>query len=99
LAAPERARLQAELPEAKKLLADLEGRYYGHLHFGIAHPEALRRLERLDDQITAASWELDVERQGVDGIAPLPLPALGQERGIERDGHVLERGMDLEIGL
>ncbi len=101
LAAPERARLRAELPEAKKLLDDLEGRHCANLHFGIAHPEALRRLERLDDEIAAATWELDVERQGLDGIAPMPLPGPRHERGIELEGPVLERGIErgIELGI
>ena len=38
LAAPERARIRAELPEAKKLLDELEGQHFGHLHFRSAHP-------------------------------------------------------------
>jgi conjugative relaxase-like TrwC/TraI family protein len=98
LAAPERTRLGAELAEAKELLADLDGRFYGNLHFQIRHPEALRRLERLDSQIAAVSRELDVERQGLDGMAPLPLPSPKRDWGIERDGPVLERGIDLGIG-
>ena len=98
LAAPERTRLRAELAEAKELLADLDGRFYGNLHFQIRHPEALRRLERLDSQIAAVSRELDVERQGLDGIAPLPLPSPKRDWEIERDGPFLERGIDLGIG-
>ena len=103
LAAPERARLAEELPEAKKVLADLEGRYRGSLHFGIAHPEALRRLHRLDDQIATAAWELDVERQEIDGIVPVPPqlhpPARGIERGAPTMDRGLDRGLDLGLGL
>lgn len=55
LATPERARLQAELPEAKKLHDDLHGRHAGHLHYEVARPEALRRLDLLDHQIDAAT--------------------------------------------
>lgn len=47
LAAPERERIAEELPEAKKQLAELEGRHWGHLHFEFAYPHALRFLERL----------------------------------------------------
>ena len=99
LAGPERTRLRSELAEAKELLADLDGRFYGNLHFQIRHPEALRRLERLDHEIAVATWELDAERQDLDGIAPLPVPGPKQEHGIERSGPVLDRGIDLEIGL
>lgn len=103
LAAPERVRLAQELPEAKKVLADLEGRHRASLHFGIAHPEALRRLHRLDDQIATAAWELDVERQEIDGIVPVPPQLHGPERGIERGAPTLDRGLgrglDLGLGL
>jgi hypothetical protein len=99
LAAPERARLEAELPDAKKLLADLEGRYYGHLHFEIAHPEALTRLERLDSQIFSVAREVDIERQGIDGIAGIPPPAQKHDWEIERDAPGLERDIELGIGL
>jgi hypothetical protein len=34
------------------------------------HPEALRRLERLDGAIATSAYELDLERQGLDGVAP-----------------------------
>ncbi len=101
LAAPERARLAQELPEAKEVLADLEGRYRGSLHFGIAHPEAVRRLHRLDHQIATAAWELDVERQDLDGIVAVPPQLHPQPRGIERGAQTLDRGLDraLDIGL
>jgi len=97
LAAPERARLRAELPEAKKELAELRGQYYGHLHFQIAHPEALRRLERLDNQIATAAWEMDVERQDLDGIAPRRPEPPEPARGFDRFDRVLERGIELEL--
>ncbi len=99
MAAPERARLQAELPEAEQRVADLEGQSRGRRHFEIEHPEALRRLDRLDNEIAIASSELDLERQGLDGVAPKPLPGPSHEWGITPDGPVLERGMDLGIGL
>jgi hypothetical protein len=99
LAAPERARIRAELPEAKKHLAELEGRYYGNLHFQIAHPEAMVRLERLDREIPAAAWEMDLQRQGLDGIAAgvpeVPKPA----RGLIREPPGIDRGLDLGLGL
>ena len=72
LAGPERARLKVELPEAKRNLADLQGRRNAYMRFQHEHPEALRRLDRLDEQIATAAWELDVERQGLDGIRPEP---------------------------
>ncbi|HEX8770082.1 MAG TPA: MobF family relaxase, partial [Acidimicrobiales bacterium] len=97
LAAPERERLEAELPEAKKLYDELGDRYAGHVHYEVAHPEALRRLDLLDIQINSATWELDVEREGLDGIAPrtskLPQPS----RGLERDIEVLDQGIELEL--
>lgn len=103
LAAPERARLTAELPEAKRLLAELDGQHYGHMHFEIRHPEALRRLNSLDHQIAVAAWELDAERQDIDGIGPGPIPKPAHERaiglGFEREGPELERSIGLEIGL
>jgi len=98
LATPERARILAELPDAKKLLDDLDRRYYGHMRFGAVHPEAIRRLDRLDAQIAATGRDLDIERQGLDGIPPAPLPSPGHQRGIERHGPVLEREIGLEIG-
>jgi hypothetical protein len=70
LASAERSRIHAELPEARKLAAELQGQYAGHLHFQIKHPEALRRLERLDQEIASAAWEMDVGRQDLDGIPP-----------------------------
>jgi hypothetical protein len=97
LAGPERERLEAELPEAKKLREELWGRYAGHVHYEVAHPEALRRLDLLDIQISGATWELDFEREGLDGIAPQP-PQLQQHgRGLERDIEILDRGIELEL--
>jgi len=81
VAVPEREHIEAELPEAKKLHDELGDRYAGHVHYEVAHPEALRRLDLLDIQINSATWELDVEREGLDGIAPrrpqLPEPRRG----------------------
>ena len=60
------------------------------------HPEALRRLDRLDQQIAVAAWELDVERQGLDGIRPeRPHPLSRGMRAIQG----LDRGLDLGIDL
>ena len=82
------------------MLEELKGRHNGHLHFQIAHPEALRRLERLDGQIATAAWEMDVERQGLDGIAPLrPEPAPRQACWLDRDFPALDRGFDLGLRL
>jgi hypothetical protein len=99
LAGDERARVRTELPEARKEPAELEGQYYGHLHFKIRHPEALRRLERLDREIAGAAWEMDVQRQDLDGIAPQApeVPQLGG--GFQRDARVLERSIELDRGF
>jgi hypothetical protein len=101
LAAPARTRLETELPEAKK--PDLEGRFYGNLHFQIKHPEALRRLDGLDTQIATVGYEMDVERQGLDGIPAQP-PQLHQRwsgLGFEREAPglepTIERGFGLEL--
>jgi hypothetical protein len=97
LAGPERERLEAELPEAKKLYDELGNSYAGHVHYEVAHPEALRRLDLADIQINSASWELDVEREGLDGIATrtpqLPQPS----RRLERDIEISDRGIELEL--
>jgi hypothetical protein len=94
LAAPERVRLETELPEAKKLLAGLEGRFYGNLHFQIKYPEALRRLDGLDTQIATVGYEMDVERQGPRRhlrSAPTAAPAM------ERSGHRAGRVEDIFV--
>jgi hypothetical protein len=99
LAAPERARLEAELPEAKKLLAELEGRYYGNLHFQIKHPEALRRLDHLDNQIATVGYELDLQRQGLDGIPAKPAPLHKPHPGMGLEAPGLERTIERDFGL
>ncbi len=81
------------------MLDELQGQYYGHLHFQFAHPEALRRLDRLDGEIATAAWEMDVERQGLDGIAPLRPEPAPRAQGFDRDVPVLDRGIDLGLGL
>ena len=99
LAAPERARLRRELPEAKKVLADLEGRRHASGHFEFEHPEALRRLDRLDGQIAAAAWDLDVERQSLDGVTPQARAADRQPPWLDRIAATRDRGVDLGLGL
>ena len=99
LAAPKRARLSAELPEAQRELDEINASRRAHRHFELAHPEALRRLDLLDDQIATAAWELDVERQGLDGIRPEPPRHHAHERGIGLEARGLDRGLDLGIGL
>ena len=84
----------AELPEAKRLFSELEGQYNAHLHFTLTHPEALRRLDHLDREMAGAGYQLDLARQGIDGIvAQPPRPSTG----IERAGPVLERSLGLEL--
>ncbi|MGI8810695.1 MAG: hypothetical protein ACR2KK_23165, partial [Acidimicrobiales bacterium] len=99
LAGPERARLKVELPEAKRNLADLQGRRNAYMRFQYEHPEALRRLDRLDEQIATAAWELGLERQELDGIRAEPAQQSAQQWAIERGVRGLDRGMDLGIDL
>jgi hypothetical protein len=99
LAAPEQARLKVELPEAKKTLADLHRRNNAYKRFQYEHPEALRRLDRLDEQIATAAWELGLERQEIDGIRPEPPQQSAQQWAIERGIRGMDRGLDLGIDL
>ncbi|HET7719051.1 MAG TPA: hypothetical protein VFK43_03725, partial [Acidimicrobiales bacterium] len=99
LARPQRERLKVELPEAKRDLADLQGRQNAYTRFQYQHPEALRRLDLLDDRIATAAWELDVERQGLDGIRPEPPQSSAQRWVAERGIRGLDRGLDLGIDL
>jgi hypothetical protein len=99
LAAPERARLKQQLPEAKEELADLEGRRRARRTFEFEHPEALRRLDRLDRQIADAAWDLDVERQGIDGLAPESQQHDRQPPWLARIVPTPDRGVDLGLGL
>ena len=101
LAAPERARIAAELPEARNVSAALQGQLAAHFHFQVAHPEALHRLDRLDRDIASAAYAMDLERQGVDDIVarapepPEPTWGWGHEpRALERG---IERGIDLGL--
>jgi hypothetical protein len=96
LAGPERARIEAELPEAREIFAELEGRHTGHLRFSLQHPEALRRLERLDREIESSAFRLDLERQSLDGIPPRLPEAPSRARGIAHEPPGLERGFGLE---
>lgn len=84
---------------AQRELEEINGSRRAYRHFKLAHPEALRRLDLLDDQIATASWELDVERQGLDGIRPEPPRQHAQERGFGLEARGLDRGLDLGIGL
>ena len=63
------------------------------------HPEALRRLDRLDEQIATAAWQLDVERQGLDGIRPEPPQRSAHRWAAERGIRGTDRGLDLGIDL
>lgn len=103
LAEPERQRIRAELPKAKKLLAELEGQHAATMHLGAANPEALGRRLALEREIEDIGYDLDSYRQDLDGIAP-ERPAWQQPsrvnehdaRIIERDPLVIERGIGLE---
>ncbi len=86
------------MPEAKRNLADLQGRRNAYMRFQYEHPEALRRLDLLDEQIATAAWELDVERR-LDGIRPEPPQQSAQQWVIERGIRGVDRGMDLGIDL
>ena len=70
------------------------GQHIAHLRFERAHPEALRRLDSLDGQIAEAAYELGLDRQGLDGVAPMPPQ---QARVPEREPPGLDRGMVLEL--
>ena len=52
------------------MLDDLKGQHCGHLHFQFAHPEALRRLDRLDGEIATAACEMDVWRARASTALP-----------------------------
>ena len=97
LAGPERDRIEEELPEARELFAELEGRRTGALRFSIQHPEAMRRLERLDREIESAALQLDLGRQALDGIAPRQPEPPAWARSIGREPPGLERSIGLEL--
>ncbi|MGI8808971.1 MAG: hypothetical protein ACR2KK_14250 [Acidimicrobiales bacterium] len=63
------------------------------------HPEALRRLDRLDHQIADAARDLDIERQGLDGVTPQARAADRQAPWLDRIAPTRDRGGDLGLGL
>jgi hypothetical protein len=95
LAAAERTRIATELPEAEKNLADLERQRRAHDHFEHEHPEAYRRLDRLDREIAATGFELDVSREELDGIAPELPEVLHRRPTLEHDEPELDLGLDI----
>ncbi|MGH9153637.1 MAG: AAA family ATPase [Acidimicrobiales bacterium] len=95
LAALERARLEAELPEAERQFAEIQGSRRAYFHFQHAHPEAFCRLDLLDDEIATVASELDVERHALEGIRPEPLRHHTRTLDVGREA----RAMDLGIGL
>jgi hypothetical protein len=99
LAEPARDRIRAELPEAKERLAELEDRYYARMAFQLLHPEALPRLERLDHQIATASYEMDLQRRHLDGIASLPPPPPPEPARLGRELGLGLGGPDIGLGL
>ena len=99
LAGPERARLRAELPATQRELEEIKVSRRAYRQFVLAHPEALRRLDLLDEGIATSAWKLDVERQGLDGIRVVPPQHQPRERGFERNALALDRGFDLGIDL
>jgi len=101
LSAPEKGAIRAELRKAKKLLAELEGERRNVDRFTDAHPEYLPRLMQLDREISGAAYEMDVERERLDGIAPQrpdwQQPNSVIDRVIEQRGPVIERDFGLEL--
>ena len=69
------------------------------MRFQHEHPEALRRLDVLDEQIATAAWALDIERQELDGIRPEPRQSSAQRWAMERGLPGMDRGLDLGIDL
>jgi len=63
------------------------------------HPEAVRRLIGLDREIDDVAYEMDLERQALDGIEPRrpELPQL--DHRFQRDNRVLERTIKLDRGF
>jgi conjugative relaxase-like TrwC/TraI family protein len=99
LAAPERARIRAELPEARKELGLLEAQRDAASKFHSAHPEALHRLMRLGREIDDAAYDMDLAREPLDGIAPARLELAQTAWAPEPEVRVLERDIGLELGL
>jgi hypothetical protein len=101
LAAPEREQVRAELVPAKERLADLEARYQASLHFG-ADFKIWSHQFQLDREIDDYAYDLDLDRQDIDGIPPLvPTPAYvpAQEwsRGPEPKAPELEHVIELDM--
>ncbi len=97
LAGPERARICAELPEAEQRLAELEGQDIARLRFEIAHPEVPHRLQHLDRQIAITAYDLALERQALDGIAPEVSQLSPPHHGVERALRSPDLGIDLGL--
>ena len=95
LANVERARIAVELPAAKRELADLGDQRRAHWHWESEHPEAYRRLDRIEREIEGAAFELDVNRQELDGVAAELPQHLRPGRHLEPDGRELEWGLDI----
>jgi hypothetical protein len=101
LAAPEREQIRAELGPAKERLADLEARYQASLHFG-ADFKTWSRPFALDRQIEDSAYDLDLDRQDIDGIPPLVatpayVPAQEWSRGPEPKAPELEHVIELDM--
>ncbi len=99
LAGPERDRIRAELPEAERKLAELAGQRDASANFSRAHPEALPRLIQLGRDIDAAAYDMDREREPLDGIAPHRPEVPQLDRRFQRDDRVLERTIELDRGF
>ena len=99
LAAPERDRIRSELPKAERELAERKAQRDAAATFHRDHPEALHRLIALDREIDGAAYEMDLERQPLDGIEPRrsELPQL--DHRFPRNDHVLERTIELDRGF
>jgi hypothetical protein len=54
-------------------------------------------LDRLEHELAGAGFQMDVTRQGIDGIAAQRPEQLRPRPGIERSGPVLERSFGLEL--
>lgn len=75
---------------------ELGGHTAAAARFRFDHPEAFRRLDRLDQEIAEAAYELDLDRLDLDGIAPTPpLPA----RRLQWEPARLEEAVDFGLDL
>ena len=75
-------------------MAELDGQHQARERLEQEHPEALSRLERLDERIRSTAYKLDIERQALDGVAPAHPRAPKRGRDLDR-----VRGIDMGIGL